>query len=329
MAILREIADATGRVMQTWEKGARDSEAVFPMSIFTCEDPRDVPVSGTGQRLFILPTTDLFCSWTMDKFGITAAEGIRFASRWRSTAIDIAASTPANGIALFRPDPRDAHPVATCAQLLDLTADDASLEDYESRFLRSLAPDTWDSDAAVLAVGGAHMQAIDAYDPGLIGAPLRLVWPRTMFNAGDAPQEICPATVDLTGRSRILLFGPYFSIPSGFWRVSAFFVADQNAEGAAIRLEMNFDGQIIASDIESVAAGAFAATFSFQLDSAGVADFRVWSLRPRLSGALNFAGLCLERLGTDENSSREAGPLPDVFFDSGRRLDRAERKRRG
>ena len=326
MAILAELADATGRVMHAWGKGSQDPEAVFPTSIFTCEDPRDIPVSSTRQRLIILPAADLFCSWAMERFGITAADGIRFASRWRSAAIELATSTPASSIVLFRPISHETRTVATCAKLLDLATEGVSLEEYENNFLRSLAPNTWDSEAAVQAVGGAHLHAIDAYDPGLIGAPMRLVWPRTMFNAGDSPQEICPATIDITGRSRILLFGPYFGVPSGFWRASAFFAADKEAEGAAIRLEMSFDGQIIPSDIESVAAGAFAATFFFSLDKVGVADLRVWSLRPRLSGGLQFAGLYLERLGDDESALEKAGPVPDVFFDSDRRLDRAKRK---
>ncbi|MEQ1608201.1 MAG: hypothetical protein ABL956_04410, partial [Hyphomonadaceae bacterium] len=326
VATLAEIATARNRTLQVLQKNARTSD-LSPSGILACEDPQALPAATTHHCLIVLPAAELFCSWAARRFHITAAESLRFASRWRSAAIDIALTRSAEHITVFRPHAREAHSVSICAGLLGWALADASIQDYETVFSHSLAADTWDIDAGLLAIDKSHLQAVDAYDTGLEDTPTRLVWPRTMFNSGDSPDHPCPEIVDLTGRSRILLFGPYFSLPSGFWRVSAFLIADEGAQGAPLRLEMNFDGRLVSSDIESAVIGAFAATFAFQLERPAVADFRVWLLRPRLAGNLVFAGLCLERLGADENSLAGAGPVPAVFFNSARRAERTGSKK--
>jgi len=60
--------------------------------------------------------------------------------------------------------------------------------------------------------------AIGAYSQCFATGNLdRIAWDRRLFFSGDTPSESPPASIDITGRGRCLIYGPYIRIPPGTW----------------------------------------------------------------------------------------------------------------
>ena len=77
--------------------------------------------------------------------------------------------------------------------------------------------DTWWSDLEepkrVIAVS-----ALDGYVEHFAGRGLgKLIWSRDLFFVGDDPRQPADRPIDITGRIRNLVFGPYIILPPGSW----------------------------------------------------------------------------------------------------------------
>jgi hypothetical protein len=60
--------------------------------------------------------------------------------------------------------------------------------------------------------------ALDGYVDHFAGRGLgKIIWARDLFVVGDSPDQPANRPIDVTGRVRNLLFGPYMVLPSGNW----------------------------------------------------------------------------------------------------------------
>src|SRR5712664_2868998 len=64
-----------------------------------------------------------------------------------------------------------------------------------------------------------------------------LHWERERFFDGDAPSEACAERKDLTGLNRILVFGPFVTLPAGRWRARIEFELCQDGAKRAFRID--------------------------------------------------------------------------------------------
>ncbi len=65
-----------------------------------------------------------------------------------------------------------------------------------------------------------------------------VVWPRGCLRWGDQPEEPAPRVVELTGWSRILVFGPYLPLPPGDWTMRTVLAFSPAAREARLTLEL-------------------------------------------------------------------------------------------
>src|SRR5438876_184333 len=77
--------------------------------------------------------------------------------------------------------------------------------------------DTWwssfEEPKRTIAIG-----ALDGYVEHFAGRGLgKLLWSRDLFFVGDDPQQTADGPIDITGRVRNLVFGPYMILPPGSW----------------------------------------------------------------------------------------------------------------
>lgn len=94
--------------------------------------------------------------------------------------------------------------------------------------------------------------------------------------------------IDLTGRARFLMHGPYVELPAGFWSGEIFFNFDPtNLSPSLLRFEWG-DGRTFAhEDVELAEAGSYSLKLSSEWEAPAPAQFRLLLLRPAFHGTLS------------------------------------------
>jgi hypothetical protein len=132
----------------------------------------------------------------------------------------------------------------------------AEQPDWPSLVARTLSGETIEPTLA--ATVSATIEPLAA--GGALGPHRPVVWPREMFLVADDGR---PATgiIDVTGRSRCLLYGPYLRLPVGHWSCSLMFGCDT----AAVGLPM----------IADIIAGGVLNQVNFTIDAAGIFEIEM------------------------------------------------------
>lgn len=68
-------------------------------------------------------------------------------------------------------------------------------------------------------------------------APGDVTWPRQCFLLGDKPNAIAPVAIDVTGRARIIFYGPYLHLPRGLWKARVLIGFSQDIRGMPFTIE--------------------------------------------------------------------------------------------
>jgi|GEM_PF-5871867 len=110
-------------------------------------------------------------------------------------------------------------PVLTSVTPVDIAAilHRLGLADSTAHAMASPAPPDPPPGAAALAMLSTVLPKGLTFARDLIRQPL--VWPLACLFSGDRPNEMAPEWVELAGPSRVLVFGPYFHLPPGTWRL--------------------------------------------------------------------------------------------------------------
>ena len=114
------------------------------------------------------------------------------------------------------------------------------------------------------------------------------LWARELFRWGDAPEAPCPAVLDITGRARILVFGPHLHLPPGRWRLSASFHLCRDAARSPLRLECGAGARLAHLDFQPDGAGVYRVALDCELDEPAPFEMRLSVLRAALHGELRF-----------------------------------------
>jgi len=129
------------------------------------------------------------------------------------------------------------------------------------------------------------------------GDLLPLRWASELFFLGDRPAERATDIIDITGRSRCLLHGPYIMLPAGFWGLSfrAFF--SREAAEHDFSLEVLAGKQLASRSIRPRAEGIFEVDLTFVVDglSDHPIDIRLSMERSAFDGALRLAEVVVNR----------------------------------
>jgi hypothetical protein len=123
-------------------------------------------------------------------------------------------------------------------------------------------------------------------------------WPRDVFDytlkselLGGGPE------IELTGRGRILVHGPYIDLPAGHWRVTARFTVFPE-DIAYLVFEWGVLGAQTVHSVEVNKEGAYELVMDHVLVERGPMELRVWAARGHFMGRMAMGDCTVERLPT-------------------------------
>jgi hypothetical protein len=142
---------------------------------------------------------------------------------------------------------------------------------------------------------------LDAYIDYFAGRGLgKISWARDLFVVGDDPQQPATQPIDITGRVRNLLFGPYMVLPPGTWTASVVLGFSREAAEMSYGLEFIAGPRCVSlsrSTIEPHGGRVFEATVSFIVDTTTdqPISLRISNERAAFEGRLVLGSVTLSR----------------------------------
>lgn len=124
----------------------------------------------------------------------------------------------------------------------------------------------------------------------------RAVWPTAMFTCPAGRPTAGPHQIDLTGRARVLVFGPHIDLPAGDWRATVRIGADPEGGRIRLRLEWGQGAGITAASVTIRDPGYYAIQLEQQWPGQGPAEMRIWLEEAAFGGQLTLLGVEVERL---------------------------------
>jgi hypothetical protein len=138
-------------------------------------------------------------------------------------------------------------------------------------------------------VNGALGAYVDNFAGGDLG---KITWERELFFMSEDPAspQPMPATrpVDITGRIRFLIYGPYINLPPGSWSASIILGFSPEAAGMTYTVEAFAGIQLTHARIEPGNERIFEANLHFSIDAAldHPVQIRIHNERPAFDGRL-------------------------------------------
>ena len=135
--------------------------------------------------------------------------------------------------------------------------------------------------------------ALGAYDNYFGGGDLgKITWERELFFISDelAGTELVPATrpVDITGRIRFLVYGPFINLPPGSWSASVILGLSSEAVGMAYVVEVFAGMRLTHVRLEPEKEGVVEVNLHFAIDDSvdQPVQIRIHTERPAFDGRL-------------------------------------------
>jgi hypothetical protein len=149
----------------------------------------------------------------------------------------------------------------------------------------------WDSleEPQQALVNGALGAYVDYFAGGGLG---KITWERDLFFISEEPatQQPMPATspVDITGRIRFLVYGPFINLPPGSWSASVIMGFSPEAAGMTYIVEVFAGSQLTHARVEPGNERIFEANLHFSIDAAidHPIQIRIHNERPAFDGRL-------------------------------------------
>jgi hypothetical protein len=171
----------------------------------------------------------------------------------------------------------------------------------------------WNADPRAVAIAEIADGAVTPYVDHFLGARFGpITWARELVMAdGHIPAA---HAVDVTGRARVLLYGPYISVPPGNWNAEVVLGFSYEATDINFVVDILVAGrQLCATGIQPAHEGVHSVNLSFAIDegNAHPLEFRVMNERPAFDGrvALGQITLTLQQVSPhlDEPLRQELG----------------------
>ena len=99
------------------------------------------------------------------------------------------------------------------------------------------------------------------------GTRVPITWTRDCLFHGDQPGQALPRVLDLTGRARIVAYGPYYHVPAGRWRMQAFLAISPSACGRLFSLGLYGATELGSFEFQPEQPGFFVASMSVYIRS--------------------------------------------------------------
>lgn len=100
--------------------------------------------------------------------------------------------------------------------------------------------------------------------------------------------------IDLTGRPRMLLHGPYAFLPTGRWRADIRFAVDPEGGAAPLRIQWGKDGDFATSQFRVVQAGEYSVSLEHDWNEPAPGQVVIWLTEAAFRGHLIYRGCSIE-----------------------------------
>lgn len=151
-------------------------------------------------------------------------------------------------------------------------------------------------------------RALDIYEtiPPAIGAEASWPLPAFVYPARRGEHvETGEPRIDLTGRSRTLLFGPYTYLSAGHWLIEAEVMIDPEDGAAHIRFEWGANPQFTTISARVAEAGVYNVRMHWSCDIPAAAELRVIATQAHFEGTFELLSVTVRRVA--EDSATAAG----------------------
>ena len=143
----------------------------------------------------------------------------------------------------------------------------------------------------------------------------RLTVGREIFQHGDLPDEACPSLIDICGRSRILVFGPYISLWPGIWRADVTFALCADAAMYPYLIEFGSPAGMDQLLVRAKGAGTYSVDLTHRISEPARVEIRMSVLKPAFHGHLAFGGADLRWYPVgDTEAARQLQARPEAIF---------------
>lgn len=115
--------------------------------------------------------------------------------------------------------------------------------------------------------------------------PELLIYPDTE-NASSGP-----VSIDITGRARIIAYGPYFMLVPGCWRLDAVVEVEPQAGSLDLFFEWGSGEQFERSQYSFNKEGTYSISIDHVWEEAGACEFRLTTTRPHFDGAITIVSM--------------------------------------
>jgi hypothetical protein len=153
--------------------------------------------------------------------------------------------------------------------------------------------------AVVDAVRPAVRVALEAFSGGAPAPGDSIIWSERIFRydqrASRTAQQL--GELDITGRPRILVYGPYMGMPQGRWRARVKFLVDAPAAAKELRIDWGSPHDFTSLQISTPHAGVYEAELEHDWPAVDLAEIRLWLMEGAFDGVLHFLGATITNAG--------------------------------
>jgi hypothetical protein len=135
-----------------------------------------------------------------------------------------------------------------------------------------------------------------------------IAWSERLFifdDKGVSAQEEW-GLLDVTGRPRILVWGPYIALPKGLWQAVIRFAVDADAARHTYRLDWGTQTECVSTYVTPSRPGVYEASLDWRFVEAALSEIRIILTEGSIGGSLMFQGIKVSHI-TDEMNADDVG----------------------
>ena len=137
------------------------------------------------------------------------------------------------------------------------------------------------------------------------GHDLTAHWSTTLFSYDSRNPKVVDGRIDVTGRPRPLVFGPYVCLPPGKWRIEVRFAVNKETAHHHYRLEWGDMANYTIVPFSPSKPGYYSLSATYDWSYVAAAEVQIAISESSLGGEFQFMGASLERVLPDD----DIGPL--------------------
>lgn len=136
----------------------------------------------------------------------------------------------------------------------------------------------------------------------------QLDWEPSRFYSAGQPGNRCPPVIDITGRARYLLYGPYAPLSPGLWRATVIFDLCPDAARRPLSVDFGTPTDFATVEVPFGVAGCHRIEVIHPISDETPCEVRILLRKAAFHGKFRFLGVNLLRLGDLSAAAREAAP---------------------